>query len=285
MTDTPQIRAGRYAVVDRVAYSCIPYFEGSPTWLSAPHDQPRPPGFTAGPVGGWRRRVLPEEISELIEVATTARWRGRPVIVKGVSGDSAFLDDVRHDLDGRLKLPDPPGTLDHHYVPVTDLTEVIEQTVRLPLPPIGSAWADGPVRAGLYAVYRGSTYVASGLTHSDGDRHRRPIILLWAPKNDPRPDGFEPDRRGDWRRAVPLEDVIAAFTVQTTARWKGNPVGVLRVRGDRADIQYIDNDIDGRPELNYQQHGMWEGWVPVDSLTHVIQLPRDVALKIPHDPT
>lgn len=285
MTDTRQVRAGRYAVVDGVPYACHQYFEGSPIWLRARHDRPRPPGFTADPVAGWRRRVLPEEISELFHVTTTARWRGRPVIVKGVSGDSAFLDDVGEEVGGRRELADPPGSHGRHFVPLTELSEVIEQTVTLPLPPIGSAWMDGPVRAGFYAVYRGKTYVAHGPTHSYGDRHKRPILWLWAQPSDPRPGGFEPDRAGGWRRSVPLVDVAAAFTVTTTARWKGNPVRVFCVRGDLAEIQYMDNDIDGRPELSYQQHGMWEGWVPVDALTHVIQLPRDVALEAPHDPT
>lgn len=284
MTDAPRVRVGRYAVVDGVAYRCDQYVAGSPIWLRASHDQPRPPGFITDPAGGWRRRILPEEISELIEVATTARWRGRPVIVTGVSGDGAFLEAVRRDLDGRLRVADPPERSNRHYVPASELTEVIEQTVQLPLPPVGSAWADGPVRAGLYAVYRGVAYAASGPTHSYGDRHKRPVVWLWAPTSSPQPDGFEQDRHGGWRRSVPLEDIVAAFTVRTTARWKGNPVTVLDVRDELAHIEYVGDDIDGRPELTHQQHGTWEGWVSVESLTHVIQLPRDVVLPAPQDP-
>lgn len=95
----PRGGAGRYAVVDGVAYTCLQYVDGSPTWLRTRHDSPGPAGFNADPVGGWRRRVLPEEITELIEVTTTARWRDAPVVDgpvrAGLYGDVTAAFTVR----------------------------------------------------------------------------------------------------------------------------------------------------------------------------------------------
>lgn len=258
------VRAGRYAVVDGVEYTYERFYDSSPFWLTWRSPEPAPPGFV-NQGGGWRRRVLPEEIARLIEVTTTARSRDLPVIIQFVTGDQAFVEHVAQDRETRPELADLRDDKWQELVPVASLVDVVEQTVELPVPPAGSANATGPVRAGAYAIYQGVTYRC---------KPGPSMVRLWAGRTDPQPPGFERDQRSKaWTHYVPLEDISAFFFVRTTARWKGHPVVVLEVLGDIAHIEYWGTDIDGRPELSLQQHGVWEGWVRVETLTHVLEVP------------
>lgn len=268
------MRVGKYAVVDGIEYRYVHYYDYSPFYLTWSGEPPAPPGFVErGGQGRWERRVMPEEISQLIEVRTTARHRGVPVIVSIVfeSIGMAEIVYVLTDPAVQAELADVTDAHGRQMVPLDELSDVIEQTVQLPVPPPGSANARGPVRAGGYATYEGVVYHC-GLPH-------RGMVRLWAGRFDPQPPGFERSRRGgEWTAYVPSEQVTGFFHVRTTARWKGHPVLVRTVRGDLAEITYVGDDIDGRPELSHQQHGEWEGWVEVATLTHVLEVPSDVRL-------
>ena len=265
------MRAGSYAVVDGVAYPLVRYegYEDAPMRVEAPHDQPCPPGFSRAATG-WERRVLPEEITEIFQVCTTARHRNRPVIVNGVSGSHAFIEYPGADARTAPELTHLRSGREGAFrdmVGIDELTDVIEQEVPLPVPPSGSSWLSDQVRAGLYALFEGVTYPASA---------DRSGVRLWHPRAEAAPPFFEQRRNGEWEWRVGFDEVTALTYVETTARWKGNPITVERVRGDRAEICYVGNDIDAGPDLQYEPHGVWRGAVPVHDLTHVIQLPRDV---------
>lgn len=118
------------------------------------------------------------------------------------------------------------------------------------------------MRAGPYAV-------VDGVTYSCGPRHA-PEILLLVPKDEPPPRGFERSK-GYWERLVARSSVSRLSYVETIATWRKVAVEVLAVSGDRAHVEYRGAGFNGRPELTLTDYAVWSGWVPVSSLTDVVE--------------
>lgn len=122
------------------------------------------------------------------------------------------------------------------------------------------------MRAGHYAVVHDVTY---GADSEDGE-----TFQLLVPGSEPQPPGFEREQRY-WVREVQRAEISRLFHVSTTATWRDRTVKVLEVLGDRAHIEYRGADFNGEPELTLTDYSVWSGWVPVESLTDVVETVRN----------
>lgn len=84
------------------------------------------------------------------------------------------------------------------------------------------------MRRGIYAVVDGVEYEAS--LHAGG-------VSIYIPGTLPRPEGWEPGRRGSRGRALPLDAVSEAYEILTDVTLEEVAVYVDRVDYGYTDIQ------------------------------------------------
>ncbi|WP_421742476.1 hypothetical protein [Cellulomonas sp.] len=127
------------------------------------------------------------------------------------------------------------------------------------------------MRAGPYAEVDGIVYPAV-------DVHGPEVRLLAFGDEQPRPD-VERDRWNEWSRLVDRSAASRLFWVQTTATWLSWTVTVDRVVGDRATFSYYGDDLPlDDPAVSRIGLLEWQGTVPVDDLSDVVEIATDVPL-------
>lgn len=123
------------------------------------------------------------------------------------------------------------------------------------------------VRAGGYAEFRGAVYACASVG--------KPMIRLFAPGDRPAPDGFSAHADGRWTRLVPRADVERLFFVKTEATWEGQPVDVLSVDGDFAEVSSRAYPPPRRPEVQ-RDRASWDARVSVAELHDVLETVTEV---------
>jgi len=127
------------------------------------------------------------------------------------------------------------------------------------------------VRAGAYAEVDGVLYPVV-------DLHGPEVRLLAFGAEQPHPD-FEDDGWNEWSRLVDRSAASRLFWVRTTATWSGTTVSVDRVVGDRATFSYDGDDLPlDNPAVSRIGLFEWQGTVPVDELSDVVEVVHEVPL-------
>lgn len=122
----------------------------------------------------------------------------------------------------------------------------------------------------MYVEIDGATYRATG--------NELPF-LVFAPAQEPRPDGFAAEPDGAWTRLVDKSEFQRAYVVRTTARWRDWTVRVNRVEDGIAHWRYYG---DGLPadDSRVSRVGLfeWLGRTPVEELDDVVETVDEMAL-------
>jgi hypothetical protein len=127
------------------------------------------------------------------------------------------------------------------------------------------------MRAGAYAEVDGVVYPAV-------DLHGPEVRILAFGDERPHPD-VEGDGGSRWSRLVDRSAAGRLFWVQTTATWRSWTVTVDRVVGDRATFSYYGDDLPlDNPAVSRIGLFEWQGTVPVDELSDVVEVVTDVPL-------
>lgn len=127
------------------------------------------------------------------------------------------------------------------------------------------------MRAGPYAEVDGVTYPAVAL-------HGPTVRILAFGDEQPLP-GFEHDGWDRWGRLVDRSAISRLFWVQTTATWSGRTVTVDNVVGNKATFSYDGDDLPlDTPAVRRIGRFEWQGTVPVDELSDVVEVVTDVPL-------
>jgi hypothetical protein len=84
-----------------------------------------------------RVRVRPEAVQRRWSVLTRARWRGGEVTVLKVDGDRAAVETFDKELAEAHGWPGSQHDLWSAWVPVAELTAVVEETTELPVLRLG----------------------------------------------------------------------------------------------------------------------------------------------------
>lgn len=126
------MRAGPYAVHQGRVYRAVS-LDKPRVRLLVPGDEPCPAGFERNVQGQWTRLVPREEVSLLLQVETTAVWRGYRVDVESVDAGLAQIRYFGTDFPGGPRITRFQQDGWYGTVPVDELEDVDSTAREFPL--------------------------------------------------------------------------------------------------------------------------------------------------------